>query len=437
MTRQPDSAANPPSVAIKTIGCRLNTAESAAMAGSFVAAGYVTTRFGEPCDVAVVHGCAITQRAESESLQAIRRAKRAHSGSIVILAGCPGETLPDAIRSRSGADVIVGQAGKLALPIMLHQLFPARFPRPAPNNKTPEPHVETKRAYLKVQDGCDFHCAYCIVPMARGMPCSRPHDEILDDVQRLARAGFQEIVITGANLGCYGIERGTNLPALLKDIDTTPGVGRFRLGSVEVSTVERSVADFMTAASRLCRFLHLPMQSGDDGILSAMGRRYDSAAYQRAAEHALARVPNLGLGTDIMVGFPGEDDRAFANTLKIVRDIPFGNLHVFPFSRRAGTRAASMARQVPETVKKERVRQLLDLAATKRKAFAGSFAGREATLLVEKVEPTGLAWGWTGEYIEAQVPAPDAKVGQLLTFIAAPSAGPCLTGRATGTPSTP
>lgn len=399
---------------MKTIGCRLNQAETASITGHFTAAGYTIVPFGDPCDVAVIHGCTITQAAESESLQLARRAKRANPDAIVILAGCPAE----ARVPRPGdapADLVIGQQGKLALPALLHSLYPGRFP-PAPAGAgSAPPRFETKRAFIKVQDGCDFHCAYCIVPAARGAPRSRPLPDIVREARHAAATGFRELVLTGANIGRYRDGNHT-LESILTAIDAIPEVGRFRLGSLELTTAETGVLDFMTLSSRLCRFLHMPLQSGDDRILSAMGRRYKSADYRRVVHDAAARIPGIGIGTDIIVGFPGEDDAAFAHTVRLVDELPLSNLHVFPYSRRPGTRADAMPGQIPDAVKKERVRILMKLAESKRTRFAQSFAGRHACILAEKHEAGGWAWGWTAEYLEARVYAPGAAVGDLLVF---------------------
>jgi threonylcarbamoyladenosine tRNA methylthiotransferase MtaB len=421
---------NPPSrtVAFKTIGCRLNQAETAAITGHFTAAGYTAVEFGSPCDIAVIHGCAITRAAESESLQSARRAKRTNPDAIVILAGCPAETIKESIPADT-ADLVIGQNGKLALPALLHTLHPTRFPAPPPDISKACPHFETKRAFIKIQDGCDFHCAYCIVPAARGAPRSRPLPDILQEARLAVATGFREIILTGANLGRY--QNGTDtLASLLQAIDAIPEIGRFRLGSVELTTAEHTVLDFMARSTKLCRFLHLPLQSGDDPILNAMGRRYRVADYRRVAETAVSRIPHLGLGTDIIVGFPGEDDAAFANTVRLVDELPFSNLHVFPYSRRPGTRADAMPHQIPEAVKKERVRILMDLAESKRSRFAKSFVGRNACILVERREASGLLWGWTSEYLEARVSSPLATIGQLLPFTVNEASGATLTGPA-------
>jgi threonylcarbamoyladenosine tRNA methylthiotransferase MtaB len=329
-------------------------------------------------------------------------------------------------------DLVVGQAAKPDLPALLHRVNPERFPA-APSPAAPEPPLprfETTRALIKVQDGCGFGCAYCIVPRARGRPRSRPRAEILAEVRRLVDAGFREIVLTGANLGSYR-DGEAGLPELTDRLEALPGLDRIRLSSIEITTAERAVIERMAASGKLCRFLHIPLQSGDDRILAAMGRRYTAAEYRRLIEYAAARVQPLGLGTDVIVGFPGEDGRAYRNTCALVDDLPFSNLHVFPYSRRPGTPAAEMPGQIPAPLARARVRELLILEARKRAAFAESFVGRRVEVLIERLEPDGTARGWTGEYLEVAVAGAGVRVNDLVTVAVTAAHGGGLRG-ATG-----
>ncbi len=392
-------------VAFKTLGCRLNQAETARMAADFEARGFSTVPYGQACEVCVIHGCAVTRLAERQSLRQVRAAAGLPGRPFVVLAGCAAEVKDHEGLRDAGADLLAGQADKARLA----DLALAAMGLPAvPEIADPGlPQFEGHRAFIKVQDGCDFRCAYCIVPSLRGPPASRPLAAILREAERAAGAGFREIVLTGANIGLWR-DGNSRLTRLLEKAAALPGLGRLRLSSIEVSTVERDVVRVMAATPAICAFLHLPLQSGDDRILAAMGRRYTAAQYRAAAEEAVSLLPRLGLGTDVIAGFPGEDDAAFASTLTLLDDLPFSNIHAFPYSRRPGTRAADMPGAIPPAVKKARVAELLALRTRKRDAFAASFLGRDVQVLVE-----GRNTGWTAAYLEARVsgaPAPGSLV---------------------------
>jgi threonylcarbamoyladenosine tRNA methylthiotransferase MtaB len=387
-------------LAFKTLGCRLNQAETAQFSASFEALGFAIVPYGEPCEVCVIHGCAVTRLAERQSLREVRAAKKLPGPPFVVLAGCTAEMRDHAGLLEAGADLLAGRADKprlaervaRALGLIIH----------SKEHEPLLPRFEGQRAWLKVQDGCDFRCAYCIVPSLRGPPVSRPLSEIVREAEGLVAAGFRELVLTGANLGCWR-EESRKLPHLLERLAALPGLGRLRLGSIEVTTVERDVAAVMADNPRICAFLHLPLQSGDDRILASMGRRYTAAGYRDAVLEAIARLPRLGLGTDVIAGFPGEDDAAFAATLRLLEELPFSNIHPFPFSPRPGTRAAGFPDPVPVSIRRERVRELLALKARKRVAFASAFPGREAEVLIEGKGNKGASIGWTAEYLEARV----------------------------------
>ena len=392
-----------PSVSFKTLGCRLNQAETATITARFVLSGYNTAPFGDACDVTVIHGCAITGKAEHSSLYAARQAKRINPNTLVILAGCPAETIGQALSGHTSVDLTIGQADKFRIPDLLNRLYPERFPPPPVEIQAGTvPQFETKRALIKVQDGCDFHCAYCIVPTARGKPISRPLPEICEEIKRVVDAGFKEIILTGANLGRYQ-DGDSHLVDLIQNIEAIPDLKRIRLSSIEITTTERTIIEHMAASPKLCPFLHIPLQSGDDQILAAMGRRYNSIAYRKAIEYAVSQIPDLGLGTDIIVGFPGENDEAFHHTRALVHDLPFSNLHIFPYSRRSGTRADAMLDQIPESKKKERLQSLTELGEIKRQHFAESFIGKNVQVLIERIDKDGCGHGWTGQYMQTRL----------------------------------
>jgi threonylcarbamoyladenosine tRNA methylthiotransferase MtaB len=307
------------------------------------------------------------------------------------------------------------QADKFRIPAVLHHIDPLRYPPPS-GTVAELPQYETVRASVEIQDGCDFRCAYCVVPLTRGAPRSRAPAEILDQVRRITDRGYGEIILCGANLGTYRAD-GIDLAGLLERILTVDRIGRIRLGSIEVSTVERAVVDVMVAHPSICRFLHMPMQSGSDRILHLMGRRYTAAEYRRAAEYAAERLPGIGLGADVITGFPGETDADFQETVRLVEQLPFSNLHVFPYSPRAGTRAFEMNNRVPARIAGERAALLRRLGETQRNDFARAWVGRPVEVLVESIKVSGEAQGWTGEYLPVSIHQAGLKVNTRVPVI--------------------
>jgi threonylcarbamoyladenosine tRNA methylthiotransferase MtaB len=402
-------------IAFKTIGCRLNQAETARMAAVCAAAGYETVQWGEACDVVVIHGCAVTQKAESDSLRAMRQAAHRAGNPMVVLAGCAAAYAPLKGLDPSGMYRLAEQADKFRIPAVLHQIDPLRFPPPS-GISVALPQFETVRAWVEIQDGCDFQCAYCVVPLTRGAPRSRPPQDIVDEIRRITELGYGEIIFCGANLGSYQAG-GLDLAGLLERILTVDGIGRIRLGSIEVSTVERAVADVMVAHPSICRFLHLPLQSGSDRILQLMGRRYSAADYRLAVEYSAARLPGVGLGADVITGFPGETDADFQESFRVIEQLPFSNLHVFPFSPRPGTRAFQMKPRVPARIAGERAAILRRLGEAKRAAFAQTWVGRPVEVWVESVSASGEAQGWTGEYLPVTIQPAGLRVNTRVTVI--------------------
>jgi threonylcarbamoyladenosine tRNA methylthiotransferase MtaB len=413
-------------ISFKTVGCRLNQAETAVIRAGFEAAGYTIVPFGTSCDVCVIHGCTVTANAEKDSLRLVRSAKRFNPEAFVILAGCVAEIGGAKLSSACGADLVAGQKEKFELPDILVSYG---FPTVQKPSSRVLPSFDTTRAFVKIQDGCDFRCAYCIVPFARGSARSRPFNEIIEEIKRLAGCGYKEVVLTGANIGCYK-DNGKKLVDLLEQIELATDIQRIRLSSIEISTVERGVIDFMAGSTKLCHFLHLPLQSGSDPVLKEMGRRYTTAYYRRLIEYAVEKVGMIGLGTDALVGFPGEDSQAFAGTESLIAELPFSNLHIFSYSRRQGTRASEIGDQVPENEKKERVKRLIALGNKKRSFFASQWMGRQVSVLLESVNSGGTqASGWTGEYLRAQVHGEELKPNQIIQFIPDRVDGEILVGK--------
>ncbi|MBU4199332.1 MAG: MiaB/RimO family radical SAM methylthiotransferase [Verrucomicrobia bacterium] len=418
---------NATTVAFKTVGCRLNQAETARMRAAFESAGFSVTPFGAICDICIIHGCTVTAKAEKDSLRLARLIKRRFPSAFVILAGCVAEIGGEPLRKTAGADLLAGQTDKFILPALLarHGFQPA-----PPVKKSLPPRFDTTRAIVKIQDGCEFRCAYCIVPDARGRSRSRPAGEILVEINRLVHeSGFREIVLTGANIGCYN-DDGTSLADLLEQVETRTSVERIRLSSIELTTAERPVIEFMASSKKLCRFLHLPLQSGSDAVLSAMGRHYTTRGYLDTVAYALNKIGPLGLGADVLAGFPGEDAAAFAETERFIDRLPFSNLHIFAYSPRPGTPAAGMSGQVTASEKKRRVARLIALGKHKRAEFARQWIGRDVCILIESVDASGWGTGWTGEYLPARLRGHDLQANTIIGFKPEAARGDLLIGTA-------
>lgn len=408
-------------IAFKTLGCRLNQAETDRFAAEFADNGWLVVPFGAATDAVVIHSCAVTHTAERDSLRVARGVKR-HAQTagwpapFVALVGCT----VDAVQSRTavvGVDLLVSRSDQTHLRALISAGLSARCIMPPAMPDAPiSMALRHKRALLKIQDGCDFHCAYCIVPHTRGLPVSRSFAACLKEAADMLAAGFHEIVLAGCNVGCYRDGR-RHLPDLVTALAQLDGLVRIRLSSIEPSTVEREMVDMMAACSKLCRQLHLPLQSGDADILRAMGRHYTPEDYQATVAYALARVPDLGLGCDVIVGFPGETPAAFERTRRMLVDVPFSNLHIFPYSERPGTSAVNLPGAVPLATRKARARTLIALLAPKRQAFAATFIGRPVEVLIETVDSDGQGRGWSSPYLACCVAdVSRTTIGSVITF---------------------
>ncbi len=399
-----------PRAAFTSLGCRLNHTEAAGWAGQFAAKGYRIVPFGEDADLVVINTCSVTHRAEAHCRNTVRRALRRSPQAFVVVAGCYAQSGLDALREIPGVDMIVGtefkdsfpeyldRPRKLPDPVVLHS---ARISREEFEVPSTGRHDST-RANLKVQDGCDFFCSFCIIPYTRGRERSRRFGDLVREAIELADAGHRELVLTGVNIGRYRSEDRT-LADVSRRLEEIPGLDRIRITSIEPTTVEERLLAQMAEEGKLCRYLHLPAQSGSDRVLAGMGRRYTAAAYREFAEAACARVEGIGLGTDVIVGFPGETEADFEETCAWLGGMPFAYYHVFSYSRRAGTGAAKMdGLPAPEAIA-SRSRRLRALSDQRRAAFARSHVGRTVDVLFEKQDDAGRWTGLTDSFLRVAV----------------------------------
>ena len=400
---------------LHTLGCRLNQAETTVLAARLQHDGYRVVEFGEPTDLLVVNTCSVTEDAERTCRYVIRKTLKHSPDAFVAVTGCYAQTGVQELRTIPGIDLIVGNQFKWDLPSFL--------PAPHALKKQPDPEIlhtrtidredftlpeygtpDSTRAMLKIQDGCNVMCSFCLIPFARGHERSRLRDDVIREAEILVAGGYRELVLTGVNIGRYR-QGELDLVGLIAQLETIEGLDRIRISSIEPTTITDALIDRMASSSKLCPYLHIPLQSGDDTILSSMNRPYSVNKFIHLIHRAVSEIPHLGLGTDIMVGFPGETEKAFGHTLDIARTLPFSYFHVFTYSQRPGTAATKLPDQVPITVARGRAKILAALSRLKKLAFAERYIGSTVSVLFESGYVDGLRSGVTANFLKVSVPS--------------------------------
>lgn len=400
------------SFSITTLGCKVNRYESEAVAERLSDCGWRRMYGGSGAHLCVINTCAVTQKAAMQSRQAVRKMIRNHPGAAVMVTGCYAQVAPDVFASMSNVCCVVGNAlkGDIHLlanrqgepgpgVVLVEDLSAARLFHDLPLTR----FGRRTRAFLKVQDGCDAFCSYCIVPYARGRSRSLSPGTAMERVVTLKKQGYKEIVLCGIHIGRYGqdLVPETSLMDLIRSIDGPQGIERLRLSSIEPMELSDDIIAHVAASERFCPHLHIPLQSGDDHVLKAMRRPYCAQAYRDLIYRVAHTIPDVSIGVDIMCGFPGETERAFENTCRLVEDLPIAYLHVFPFSVQKGTAAEHLPNHVSSETKKRRCKYLRKLGDVKRKGFYEKFTGAVLDVLVEgkRDRTTGLLKGLTSNYI--------------------------------------
>ena len=397
-------------IAFSTLGCKINQYDSALMKESLNGRFQIVS-FDDVADVYVINTCTVTAKSDYQSRQLVRRAVKKNEKAKIIVAGCYPQSNPDAFMSIDGVDVILGNQEKLEIERYLENTEKEQLPR-VYVKKTAETffHSDIKafpnrtRAVLKVQDGCSAFCAFCIVPYVRGKARSARPEWVIKQINNFVDAGYKEVVLSGVSLGTYGkdLTHKKSLSWLVKEILEYTEIQRIRISSVEPEDVTDELIDLISSEDRICKHLHLPLQSGDDRILHRMKRQYDSAYFKGLVLKIKEKMPDIGLGTDIIVGLPEEDDTAYENSVKLIQELPFTYLHVFSYSMRRGTEAFNFKEQVPENVKKERSRRLIEIGKNKSMQFKNSFINKTLDALIEseKDKKTGMFKCLTGNYMK-------------------------------------
>ncbi len=431
----------PKTVAFCTLGCKVNQYDSQAMLEQFERAGYVSAPFSAQADVYVINTCTVTGTGDQKSRQMIRRARAKNPKAAIVVAGCMAQRVAEALLL-PGVRLVIGTQRRMEVVGLLEKSMAREAPLIAVEplggaafeSLTIRGSEGKTRATLKIQEGCENHCAYCIIPSVRGPVRSRPVGEIRTEAERLVDAGFLEIVVTGIHLASYGKDfaDGTRLEDALEAITSVRGIHRVRLGSLEPGIVTEPFTQALLVLPGLCPQFMLALQSGSDSVLARMGRRYNTAQYAKAAERLRGAFPRVALTTDIMVGFPGETESEFLETLAFVEKMRFARIHVFPFSSREGTRANSMPNQVPKAVREERAARLIALGDRMAADYLAGWLGETGEVLFESVcrecagDSKRLAEGYTPEYIRVRGEGVPGEIKRVLfdTIL-----GECIVGK--------
>ena len=408
-----------------TLGCKINQSDAASLAAELSAHGCRIVPFPGDADVTIIHTCTVTQKTDYQSRQLIRRAVTGNPGSRVIVTGCYAQVSPESLQAILGVDFIVGTGERSHIPEIV---FTEGKPRGAQIRLSPAGKEQIfeewrlplfpgrTRAYLKVQDGCNAFCSYCIVPYARGKSRSLPLERVLSQARELSERGFKEVVLTGIHLGAYGEDLlpPISLLDLLQALEREPLGLRLRLSSIEPGEFTPSLIDFLAGSTSICPHLHIPMQSGDDTLLGRMNRSYSGAFFGDLVNRLVRSIRGLAIGVDVIGGFPGEDEQAFENTMSLIERLPIAYLHVFPFSRRKGTPAAAFPGQVPSQVIRSRCRALRELGQKKRNLFFHLFLGQRLKAIVEskRDRESGMLKGYSPNYLPLIFPGGDELMNQ-------------------------
>lgn len=397
-------------VSISTLGCKSNQYDSSAIEAVLKDNNFKIAGSSDAADVFIINTCTVTGKADYQSRQLIRRAKAANPDAVIVVTGCYAQVSAQEAAKIDGVDYVLGNPEKEKV---LQYIFEGK--RKYPKIDVTETAKDTPltlrakgssgrtRAYLKAQDGCNNSCSYCIIPRARGVSRSLPVSEILNEIESLVASGYKEIILTGIHLGAYGLDLDskTDIAGLVKAIDEKNYPCRFRISSLDPDEVSDELIEIMTDSKTICNHLHLPLQSGDDNILKGMNRRYTGKLFAERVEKIIKAIPEISIGVDVIVGFPGEDEKKFLNTYSLLEKLLIAYMHIFPFSKRNDTAAANFSDQTDAKVVKERCERLRILDKIKRKKFYEKFIGKKAWVLIEasRDEETGFLTGRSRNYI--------------------------------------
>lgn len=429
-----------PTVAFHTLGCKVNFYDTEAIWQLFKQAGYEQMDFDATADVYLINTCSVTNTGDRKSRQMIRRAIRRNPEAIVAVTGCYAQTAPNDILDIPGVDIVIGTQDRETLIPLVEQFQRERQPINAVRNimKTrqfeeldvPEFSGRT-RAFLKIQEGCNNFCTFCIIPWTRGLSRSRAPESVLKQARQLVAAGYKEIVLTGIHTGGYGDDlEDYGLADLLRDLDRIEGLQRIRISSIEASQITDEVIAILQSSDKMCRHLHIPLQAGDNDVLKRMRRKYTVEEYAEKIKKLHEIMPGVAITTDVIVGFPGETNEMYRNGLDFLKEMNFAEMHVFPYSKRTGTPAARMEDQVDEEVKNERVQEVIELSEQMQLRYAEQYVGDVVQVIPERQvkgkEHTGLIEGHSDNYLTVEFAGSEELFGEVcMVKITEPGVNAC------------
>jgi len=395
-------------VALHTLGCKLNFSETSAIADQFIKNGFSVIDFDKKADVYVFNTCTVTENAEKECRQIVRRALRINPDAYVIVTGCYAQLRPEEISAIDGVNAVLGSNEKFKVFEILNDFnktdVSCVFVSPTENlngfgKAVSSENVNRTRAFFKVQDGCDYKCSFCTIPLARGKSRSMEMDELVKEFKKIINDGYKEVILTGVNVGDYKNNSGNNLLSVLKNLIKIDGDFRIRISSIEPNLLSDEIICLTAETEKLCKHFHIPLQSGSNEILKRMQRRYTSEDYKNLITKIKNLMPQAGIGIDVIVGFPGETDELFEETFNFLSNLPFSYLHVFTYSERPFTKAISMSGKVPIEVRKKRNNSLRTLSDIKKNSFYNSLLGTTQRVLFESDNNNGIIKGFTSNYV--------------------------------------
>ena len=402
-----------------TLGCKLNFAETSTIGRALLAQGIRSVRPQEEADICVINTCSVTELADKKCRTMIRKAAREHPGAFVIVTGCYAQLSPEEVADIEGVDLVIGAEKKLDLAEYLDLSVSKPSSASIIHSRTKDIHSfrlssssdERTRHFLKVQDGCDYHCTYCTIPKARGRSRSGSVSEIVAEAERIASVGGREIVLTGVNIGDFGRGRGEDFFDLIRALDQVEGVERFRIGSIEPNLLTKEIIGYCARSRRIAPHFHIPLQSGSDEVLRLMKRRYDTELFRSRVSLIQELLPQAFIGIDVIVGTRGEEAGYFEDCYRFLESIPFSQLHVFSYSEREGTAALSIDHVVSPQDKHRRSQRLMQLSEERLKAFYRTNLGRELTVIWEHGNYNGLMMGHSENYIRVAQPYDEEAIG--------------------------